>query len=599
MLDPTLRELLLDGLRPPQGSHVEAAVATTFTLDLTAALLPPLAFTSFGLEDGTSDPVVLLESIRRAADRVTIFCQAGMIGVPRQAPDLVTFLEPMVHQIAPPRGGLFHPKMWLLKFVDDAGTPAYRLLVMSRNLTHDSSWDLVVRLDSAGVATRRQDSNDGLYSFIQYLSRTNGLSADRRATVEALADDVRLVEWERPDGIESLEFHHLAPGRTPLDWRATRACVISPFVNDLGIETIAQHADERHLVARPDQLDMLNPDTLAGLTTYVLDPAAGTAPTSPDDVDEAQDKPVFAGMRADLHAKMVVLEPAGSRWSRARILIGSANATSAALADNIELMVEMVGPTKELGIDSLLGPEAPMRKLISAYPATGGKTLSDRDELEAQVEYVLRTIAALEHTVTVMPGAGANHLLTVTAAGAYPLRKDWACQVGLLSRPGREQSVDLGTSPHLEFDDVPTPDVSAFVTVRVNAPLGVEVSTVVVADLVGEPTDRLDHVIARQIDTPEKLMRLIRMLLDFGNPAVLAEFANASEAESDGTWTAGRSGELEMVLQALASNPQAIDSIDDIMRRLGRTDGGRALMPDGWEAFWETVREARGQVRAS
>ena len=595
MLDPTMRELLLDGLRPPQGSRVEAAVATTFTLDLSAALVPPLAFTSFGLEDAPSDPVVLLESLRRATDQVTIFCQAGMIGVPSKATDLMTFLEPMVQQVAPPQRGLFHPKMWLLKLVNESDTAAYRLLVISRNLTHDSSWDVVVRLDSAGVAASPQPNNDGLHSFVQSLASTPGLSPTRRTTIAALAEDVRRVEWEHPPGIESVTFHHLAPGREPIDWRATRACVISPFVNDTGIEKITRYADERHLVARPEQLDMLPPASLKRLNTYVLDPAAGTAP--PSDDGDAADESEFVGMKSDLHAKLMVLEPAGSRWTRARVLLGSANATSSALTDNVELMVEMIGATKDFGIDSLIGPEGSMGKLIDDYPAEGGKARSERDELKAQVEVVVRAIAALKHTVTVTPGSDGDHKLTVTAAGAYPRREEWTCQVGLLHRPGLDQAVDLGTAPELEFDGVPTADVSAFVTVTINAPLGVEASTVVLADLENEPEVRLDEVIARQIDSPEKLMRFIRMLLDFGNPAVLAELANPTEQQGSGAWKPGQSGELEMVLRALATQPEVIDNIDVTMRRLARTERGRSVMPDGWEAFWQTVREAREQVR--
>ncbi|KNX38857.1 phospholipase D family protein [Luteipulveratus halotolerans] len=600
MLDPTMRHLLLDGLRPPQGSHVDSAVATTFTLDLSAALLPPIAFTSFGLEDGTSDPVVLLESIRRAADRVTIFCQAGMIGVPQQAPDLVAFLEPMVHQVAPPRGGLFHPKMWLLKFVDDAGTPTYRLLVMSRNLAHDNSWDLIVRLDSTGLADTDREENDDLFSFVSELARTPGLASHRRRAIAALARDVRRVEWELPEGIESLTFHHLRAGSEPIDWRATRACVISPFVNDEGLQTVTEHASERHVVARPGQLDLLKPDTVSGLQTYVLDPASGSIPSDADDFtkDPESTSTDKLGMLADLHAKLYVLEPAGSRWSRARVLIGSANATSAALASNVELMVEMVGAAKEFGVDSVIGPDAPMRPLIQSYPTEGGHQLGDRDDLEAKVESAVRMIASLPHSIVVEPDDNGSHTLRLTVDGSYPHRDEWECEVGLLTRPGRTRQVALGTSPQLEFDGVPTADVTAFVTVRVSAPMDVVVSTVVVADLDGAPTDRLDQVIARQIDTPDKLMRLIRMLLDFGNPALLAELTASNTADGTGSWAAGSAGELEMVLRALATNPKAIDSIDDLIRRLERTEHGRTLIGDEWGSFWQTVREARKQVTA-
>ena len=47
MLAPDSRAVLLEQLRPPSGCMFDEAVATTFTLDLSATLIPALAFSSF------------------------------------------------------------------------------------------------------------------------------------------------------------------------------------------------------------------------------------------------------------------------------------------------------------------------------------------------------------------------------------------------------------------------------------------------------------------------------------------------------------------------------------------------------------------------
>ena len=73
MLEPDSRAILLDELRPPDGFRLDAAVATTFTLSLVAALVPPLAFASEQLQ-GNSDPISALEAIRSSGDRIDIFC---------------------------------------------------------------------------------------------------------------------------------------------------------------------------------------------------------------------------------------------------------------------------------------------------------------------------------------------------------------------------------------------------------------------------------------------------------------------------------------------------------------------------------------------
>ena len=147
VLAPDSRELLLDALRPPTGYSLDRAVATTFTLDLETALTVPLAFAGFRLDE-QPDPVEVMEALRGMSERIDIFCQAGAIGAGRWPSDLLALLENVIHEVRRPRPGhIFHPKTWLLRFRDESQEPSYRLLVLSRNLTADRSWDTILWLD--------------------------------------------------------------------------------------------------------------------------------------------------------------------------------------------------------------------------------------------------------------------------------------------------------------------------------------------------------------------------------------------------------------------------------------------------------------------
>src|SRR5688500_3743586 len=88
-----------------------------------ALLTVPVSFTFFQMRDEDGPPAVdqmaLLESLRRYAIRITVFCQAGQIHVPRQIQLLLGYLEESVHQVQAPRGGVFHPKLTVLRFVAD------------------------------------------------------------------------------------------------------------------------------------------------------------------------------------------------------------------------------------------------------------------------------------------------------------------------------------------------------------------------------------------------------------------------------------------------------------------------------------------------
>ena len=138
MLGTRDRTLLLESLRPPPGYQLRRAVGTSFTLDLIALLTAPLAFTFFDVHDKdgapVADPVALLEALRRHAARITLFCQAGAIAVPKPDQALLAYLEGSVVEVQPPMGaGVFHPKIWVLEFTDDQQSSIYRFLCLSRN----------------------------------------------------------------------------------------------------------------------------------------------------------------------------------------------------------------------------------------------------------------------------------------------------------------------------------------------------------------------------------------------------------------------------------------------------------------------------------
>jgi hypothetical protein len=97
MLEPGDRLLLFEALRPPEGFRFDQGICTTYSLDLLALLTAPLAFTWFeqGDEDQRAgvDSLEIIESLRRHADQLTIFCQAGRIALPKTFYPQLAFVE--------------------------------------------------------------------------------------------------------------------------------------------------------------------------------------------------------------------------------------------------------------------------------------------------------------------------------------------------------------------------------------------------------------------------------------------------------------------------------------------------------------------------
>jgi hypothetical protein len=132
LLPPDERTLLSDVLRPPPGFRLDRAVATTFTLELDSLLTAPLAFAAHALRD-RDDPISVMDGVRRCADRIDVFCQAGHISAPPTSSGLLLLLEQAVHPVQRPRPGrLFHPKMWLVRYAGEDDW-LLRLVVLSRN----------------------------------------------------------------------------------------------------------------------------------------------------------------------------------------------------------------------------------------------------------------------------------------------------------------------------------------------------------------------------------------------------------------------------------------------------------------------------------
>lgn len=590
MLAPDSRTILIDQLTPPPGHQFEAAVATTFTLDLTATLLPALAFTGFHLAGGVSDPIATLESVRSMANRIDVYCQAGAIGVPEQAPDLLAFLEPMIHPVRPPGAGLFHPKIWFIKYVNDERSAAYRLLVLSRNLTMDSSWDLAVRLDSESATRGKQKESAALADLIRSLPDRSTTEHDpvRRDRVLELAEEAARVVWELPSGADEVRLHYLEAGRRlSMNLQGSRHLVVSPFVDASGLKVVSG-SGPIEILSRAEELEKLDETTVARLSARVMDELAVV-----QQIEESR-------LGGQLHAKMYVVEQA-QNWSKSHVFIGSANATGAGFHLNTEFMVELRGHRKHFGIDQFLGDDGAFVGLTETYKPTGAVDLDSDDGPRRELENAVRRLAGMAFSVEVLGASKAKSAeglydLRIQSERSFELEPGWFATVELLTLPDFSAPVAAKKSLDAVVQSVATGDISPFLALRVESTVGLRASTVIVAELINAPADRLDVVLARQIDTPEKFLRFLFFLLSLGNPAALAGLATSQTHVGTGSspFGNGGSGVLEMVLGAMASRPAALADLDVLISRLESTDAGMASLPDGFLNFWAVVRETAG-----
>ena len=290
MLNPDVRHLLTDALRPPAGFRLDAAVATTYSLDIESLLLAPLSMAAYDQAEGGIDgaaPHELLEAIRRYAERTTVFCQAGGIHVPTTYRKLTVFAEDSVLEVAPPAGRVFHPKIWVLRFTNAADDLTHRFVCMSRNLTGDRSWDTVLVTDEDPAASHQMPAAP-LSTFLEdLLSMTVRPTSPARATlIRSVADHSARGRWRCRRHSRLVRCIPLGTSAS-LDWpvppSVDQSLVISPF---LDATTVGRLPSGTTIVSRAETFDRLGRAVLDGHDLRVLQPHADAPPDVADDGED-------------------------------------------------------------------------------------------------------------------------------------------------------------------------------------------------------------------------------------------------------------------------------------------------------------------------
>ena len=652
MLAPRERSLLLEALRPPSGYRLGRAIATTYTLDLLALLTAPLAFTFFDWEDEegrpSANPLALLEAVRRHARKLHVFCHGGAIQVPKRGQVLFAHLEPCVVEVAAPRGGVFHPKLWVLRFEPEPGTDEpvrFRLLVGTRNLTFDRSWDTLLQLEGELVERRNAISmNRPLAEFVAALPglAIHGAPPRAEAAAREFADQLQRVRWELPRRVKGIEFLPLGLGRRtwPFDGGRQRL-VMAPFLDAWFLERFGAERRDGIVVSRPDALQ----EAASGLRGYqerfVL--ADGTdgeggfeAEAEADGEGGAAESPGTSmatedtGQLSGLHAKLFVLDDG----HRTQVYTGSANGTRAAFERNVEFLVRLDATKQAMGIEALLGRDerGALHELLEAWHPMEVEVDEERalrGRLERAAEAARQAVVAAELRLELRSVGSSSH----GGNGSRPhpsMELQGESTDRGVARDGGESEFILelhGELPDLEggvqltsWPVVLSPRAAvaleggsplarfavslgaataflAFEVVAREAGLEHRIRFARRLSLGGLPEDRDERLLRALLKDRETVMRLLYLLLSAEE--ISAETLTAfATGEGAAEWRSSDYGLplFEPLVRALARGPEALEPVERLVADLARTEEGRALLPEGFEELWGAVRAAREEL---
>lgn len=614
MLNPDTAIVLSEALRAPHGFEIDSAVVTTYSLDLTAMLVAPMTFAFGDVADAgameSGDPVQILDAVKRHIDRTTVFCQAAAIHVPATHSRIHTFLEDSIFQVEPPhKDALFHPKLWVLRFkrANDAALH-HRVVIASRNLTLDNSWDTALVLDEAPWGTI------DAAAAADFLLQLPALCVDRlpEARSLAIADlcaTLRAVQFEAPEPFTDGELLPLGLSSNrpwPFAEPADRTLAISPFLSHGTLARLRSTTTEAVLLSRAETMDEVGARATADWDQQILAPGVdlreefdpGQGQSGPSDATAHDTIKQLRNELTGLHAKTIVTDHHGGR---SQIVTGSANLTSAAWERNIEFDAVLSGPTPLCGVEAVLGrkgKEPGLQLIMEPYsPVAEDPTVDPATSTRFFLEGFHRELARAEPRarLDIIPrdDSSVAARLTLTLPDVIP----GDTQLWLSTVPGQRRPLaDTITW------DIATENITPFIAIETTTGSGqarVTRRCMIMVPIIGDPIERRQRALADILNSSQRVLRYLAFLLGIDqvhHPLGFNHTEPSSDIRIDSSLeTADRAqGAAPIVLfeplvRAVGSDSDRLASVAEQIAEIVALPQSERLIPPEFLEMWDVV----------
>lgn len=586
-------------LIPSEGYEFSFAAGTTYSLDLEALMIIPVALFYSKLLDTTRDNFRpdLLDSITRISNKIIVFCQKGKIKVPKEYHFLLAYWEKGIEEVMMShKAQSFHPKVWIIRYDKEGEAPLYKVIVTSRNLTYNRDWDVIFTSEGK-VGTEKNKKSEQLVHFFRHISSLTG-----RIIPEDILKDLSCVDFELPDGYNLLNFHPIgitAPGSkddtvNPLSKKSWEdLLVISPFVQDETIKSLREKTERNlWLLSRKEEIDSLSEDALEYVEPYQFSQYIQQGEFR---IDEEEGK--SEAMMQNLHAKLFVgLRNGYSHW-----YIGSANATDPAFGRNIEFMVELKGENGEQRPRRLLNQLTKEGKneiiLFEEYDFNNRTDQEKRKKNEIILRDIIYELTKLkiEGTADYIESTKLYNLVLNVDARRLSIPEGYSA--ALLPLPIKDRkpvSIKAGEINIVEeFDGLTEIQLSPFFIWEISDSEGMLKQFLIQIDI-PLPSTRLNKIFTSIINSRDKFIKFIVFLLtgeensDIGDNSLKNK--DKEKAGDNNTWNEFEFPIFEKLMIAASRHPARLKSINNLIEKmkLEKGDDCESIIPKEFELFWST-----------
>lgn len=570
-----MNDLVYNEIVATPGYELEFAVGTTYSLDAEAFLAIALSFARLGdVSDADFQSTFrLLEGLRQANNRVAIFCNRGGLQPPTRMNPLYAMLDKSVFEVANEQKGRelanFHPKIWIIKerSIDNHEKRQIKLIVMSRNLTKDTSLDCAVSMTAPlGVRTNAdlRRKHQPLKDLLLILAEK--ANSDKKKKIKKLANDfdsMGAFELEPPyEDYDFLPIHFGENLNECIDFQselpAERMVVVSPFID---METLTwlncfRSKQEKILITRLDSLTSEIMELYSGENreVWVMSQIAET-----NDIQSM-----------NLHAKMYFSW--GPKSGGIHLWLGSSNATHNGFYRNSEFLLKLTmkrgrGQFEDFKAE-FCDEKEQMCERITSLP----KMEPVKEDYSLAISVCKHLISRNNLSAEIMEKNGA-YVLIISAKKVRDIKG--RITIAPIQEPYNE--VDL--SPEFQQCTISIANrshLSEFYILKVTPDdeLVDHVKMAIKIPTKGIPEDRDDHIFRSLIDTRDKFLNYVEMMITDRPQELATLLMQNSESETSVSLRKqnSRSNTLyESLLRIAATNPERLEDVQELVNRLDDT----------------------------
>lgn len=489
----------------------------------------------------------------------------------------------------------FHPKTWVLAYVNAEGDKKYRFVVMSRNLTFDRSWDISFAMDSS-KNVRQKKKTQPICDFLDYLvmnvHNTSNNAGKKRNLIRGLCADIKDVSFSLESKIFGENFEVLPVGigknayhmqedilfckeRGNANSTFNELVVMSPFLSesviaDFNLTDRALSDCKRTLVTRRSELGKLKASDVDNFTIYALKDEIidGEEEIS----DELADK-----KKQDIHAKIYLRR----KYSDVDLYLGSMNASYSAINKNVEMMLWLGTKNMYLNGDKFLedifcGPVGDAKNPFEQVTVADAvlETESDnRNLLEQKIKDLCRV-----KRQAVISEDNEN-------AGKYKIEVEFS---------GIESDSEVTVSPfnskqeqtlseHIEFSELEILQLSEFY--EITARSGDDtIRRIIMIPTSGFPDDRESAAVNSVVKDRASFVEYIAFVLGDDYVASMLEGKQMGESGFFANSSDAMPALYEKMLKTSVEGPERIKDIGYVLKMVTDKD----IIPDEFRELYET-----------